>query len=108
MASWYAFLTNSTPPNADAIINRVDLGVWKLVIMQLAILKSYGGKINLFVQPSISFNIPFEDTELSMARMAVVPTAQIRFLFLMPLFTISTALESIINSSLSILCLDKS
>src|SRR5690606_39307470 len=105
MASWYAFLTKSTPPNADAIINNVDFGVWKFVIMQLAILKSYGGKMNLFVQPSISFNMPFEDTELSIARIAVVPTAQMRLLFLIPLFTISTALESMINSSLSILCL---
>src|SRR5690606_40816738 len=73
----------------------------------LPILKSYGGKINLLDQPSNSFKVPLEDTELSMARMAVVPTAHTRLLFLIPVFMVSTASLLIIISSLSILCLDK-
>src|SRR5690606_31728217 len=76
--------------------------------MQSAILKSYGGKINLFVQPSNVFKVWFDETELSKARIDVVPTAQILFLFALALFTISHASCVMINSSESILCLDKS
>ena len=37
--------------------------MWKLVTIQLATLKSYGGKINLFVQPSKGFISPNVETE---------------------------------------------
>ena len=57
------------------------LGYEIFVIIQFAIEKSKGGKINLFVHPANSFKFPFEETELSMARIAVVPTAQIRRFF---------------------------
>jgi hypothetical protein len=36
-------------------------------------------KTNLFVQPSKGFSVPCEETELSTARIDVVPTVQIRF-----------------------------
>jgi hypothetical protein len=49
--------------------------------MQFGTLKSYGGKMNLFVQPSNGFSVLADETELSIARIEVVPTAQIRFLF---------------------------
>ena len=49
----------------------------KVVIMQFGILKSYGGKMNLFVQPSYGFKVPFVETELSIALKVVVPTEQI-------------------------------
>lgn len=48
----------------------------KLVTIRLATLKSYGGKMNLLVQPSYGFKCPWVDTELSMVRITVVPTAQ--------------------------------
>ncbi len=94
--------------NADTIINKVDFGKWKLVTMALAILNSCGGKTNLFVHPSKVFNMWSDDTALSRPRMAVVPTAQILRLFRFALLTISVAFSSIINSSLSILCLERS
>ena len=78
------------------------------MIIEFAILNSYGGKINLFVQPSNSFKLPIDETELSMARITVVPTAQILFLLTIPSFIISAEACSIITLSLSILCLDKS
>ena len=48
--------------------------MWKLDIMALATVKSYGGKMNLLVQPSYSFKCPSVLTVLSMARITVVPT----------------------------------
>ena len=42
--------------------------MWKLDIMALATVKSYGGKMNLLVQPSYSFKCPSVLTVLSMAR----------------------------------------
>src|SRR6187431_2399516 len=108
MASSYAFFIKSCPQKAEIIINKVDFGVWKLVIIHVATLKSCGGKINLFVQPSKGFKVLCEETELSMARIDVVPTAQIRFLFDFASFTISQASSVIFNSSESILCFDKS
>jgi hypothetical protein len=50
-----------------------------------------GGKTNLFVQPSKGFSVPCEETELSTARIDVVPTVQIRFLRTFASFTISQA-----------------
>ena len=64
IATSYAFLIKSLPINAEAIISRVDFGIWKFVIIEFAILNSYGGKINLFDQPLILFKVPLEETEL--------------------------------------------
>ncbi len=49
-----------------------------------------------------------DETELSIARIEVVPTAQTRFLFALASLTISQASWVIFNSSESILCFDKS
>ena len=76
--------------------------------MQFAILKSCGGKINLLVQPLKVFSVLADETALSTARIDVVPTAQMRFFFVMALLTMSQASCLIISSSESILCLDKS
>ena len=45
--------------------------------------------MNLLVQPEYSFNKPFDDTELSIVRITVVPTAQTRFLSWIALLMIS-------------------
>src|SRR5690606_18261484 len=92
----------------EIIIIKVDFGMWKFVTIQSAILKSYGGKMNLFVHPLKVLSVWFDETALSNARIDVVPTAQIFFLLAFALFTISHASCKIINSSESILCLDKS
>jgi hypothetical protein len=55
----------------------------------LATLKSYGGKRNLFVQPSIGFKKESDETELSRVRITVVPTAQTLFFATLALLTIS-------------------
>ena len=47
--------------------------------------------MNLFVQPSYGFKCPSVETEVSIARITVVPTAQIFFLWSFALFTISAA-----------------
>jgi hypothetical protein len=47
-------------------------------------------KTNLFVQPSKGFNV-CDETELSTARIDVVPTVQIRFFLFFASFTISQA-----------------
>nr|WP_238785673.1 hypothetical protein [Blattabacterium cuenoti] len=49
--------------------------------MELAMLKLYGGKINLLVHPKKGFKFLLEETELSIALMEEVPTEQIRFFF---------------------------
>ena len=71
-------------------------------------LKSCGGKINLFVQPSNVFSVLCEETALSMARIEVVPTQQTLCFLALALFTLSQASCVIFSSSESILCLDKS
>ena len=55
--------------------------------------------MNLLVQPSNSFNVPLEETALSKARIAVVPTAQTTSFILFALLIISTASASIVISS---------
>ena len=60
------------------------------------------------VQPLNSLSVPLEDTELSTERITVVPTAQIRLLSFKAVLMICVALLSIIISSLSILCLERS
>ena len=64
--------------------------------------------MNLLVQPTYGFKVLLEETELSMARMEVVPTQQILRLFSLALLTVSQASWLMISSSESILCLDKS
>ena len=64
--------------------------------------------MNLFVQPSYGFSVFADETELSMARIDVVPIQQIRFLLAFALLTISQASCVIFSSSESILCFDKS
>src|SRR5690606_2647236 len=82
--------------------------MWKLVIIQSAMLNSYGGKMNLFVQPSNGLRVLLVETELSTARIEVVPTQQTFLPSALALLTISQASCLIISSSESILCLDKS
>ena len=52
--------------------------------------------------------MPVEDTDDSSPLITVVPTAQTFLLFCLVVFTIFTTSSLIINSSESILCLDKS
>ena len=60
--------------------------------MELAMLKSYCGKMNLFVHPSAGFNMPVADTADSMERILVVPTAQtFRLLDKVDLLSVSLA-----------------
>ena len=42
-------MIRSYPPKEAVIINKVDNGIWKFVIMLDATLKSYGGNMNLLV-----------------------------------------------------------
>ena len=53
--------------------------------------------MNLFVQPSKAFSVLADDTELSIARIVVVPTQQIRFLLVLALLTMSQASCFIFN-----------
>ena len=61
--------------------NKVDLGVWKLVIIASGMLHSYGGKINLLVHPENGLSSLFTVTEDSKALVTVVPIAQTFLLF---------------------------
>src|ERR1700733_3524652 len=90
------------------MIIRLVLGRWKLVMSESAIEKVYGGCINTFVQPSSGFNKPCAVTELSNARMVVVPMEQIWRLSAFALFTILAAYSSTLKYSASILCLERS
>jgi hypothetical protein len=72
------FFIKSCPQNAETIINKVDFGVcnhtrWDREIMWR--------KTNLLVHPSKGFKVFCDETELSTARIDVVPTVQ-RFFWL--------------------------
>ena len=62
--------------------------------------------MNLLVHPSYGFNNPSVETEVSIARIDVVPTAHTRFFFILALLTIDTHLSLIMTCSESILCLE--
>ena len=64
--------------------------------------------MNLLVHPENSFSVALDETELSIERITVVPTAQIRRFPTKALLIVCVACLSTIISSLSILCLDKS
>ena len=64
--------------------------------------------MNLLVHPSKVLSVLADETALSMARIEVVPTAQILFFFTFASFTISQASCKIMSSSESILCLERS
>ena len=78
------------------------------MIMQFGTLNSYGGKMNLFVQPSNGFSVFADETELSIARIDVVPTAQILFFLTFAALTISQASWVMMSYSESILCFERS
>ena len=62
--------------------------MWKFVIKASGILNSYGGKTNLFVQPSNGLSVLSVETEDSIDLTEVVPTAHIFLLVLIPSLTI--------------------
>ena len=64
--------------------------------------------MNLFVHPSKGFNIPSVETEDSIARILVVPTAHTFFLFRFASFTMFAAFSGMITCSESILCFVRS
>jgi hypothetical protein len=74
---------------ADTIINKVDLGYE--ISNHTCLESKCGGKTNLFVQPSKGFKVFCDETELSTARIDVVPTVQNTFFLAFAAFTISQA-----------------
>src|SRR6185437_8018749 len=101
-------MVRSYPAKAHVMISKLVLGRWKLVTNELAIEKSYGGCINKFVHPSAGFSNPWAVTELSTARIVVVPIEHICLLSALALFTILEAYSSTLKYSASILCLERS
>ena len=82
--------------------------MWKLEIIELATVNSYGGKINLLVHPSNSLRCPSVLTALSIARITVVPTAHTFLPLSLARFTVFTAISFTNICSESILCFVKS
>ena len=72
-------MVNSCPAKALVNMSMVLWGPWKLVIKASAVVNSYGGNMNLLVQPVVGFTRLSVIVELSMERMTEVPTATTRF-----------------------------
>ena len=108
MAVWYVSISSSGPAKALTIINWLLIGWWKLVTIMSAIVKSYGGKMNLFVQPSKAHILPGMVTALSRARIVVVPTQHTFLPFSLASCTAWHTSSPRCISSASMRCFDKS